>query len=160
MVTGLESYGVCISLACGGDNVVATFRPRVDLCQPDTLSSQTLNLSSSPLSNPGKIGSHILIKKASDGISFCKDQICYGYVSEVRMSKSAIICSDGSVPLFAYGDEMLRGVCFWGLPSFIRYTDLNPHKEPILDLRYARSLNGPGFLGCLSEEKLQVFSCS
>jgi E3 ubiquitin-protein ligase RFWD3 len=76
------------------------------------------------------------------------------------MSRSAIICSDGNAPLFAYGDEMLRGVRLWGLPSFIRYADLNPHKEPILDLRYARSSNGPGFLGCLSEEKLQVFSCS
>ncbi|KAF3321181.1 E3 ubiquitin-protein ligase RFWD3-like isoform X1 [Carex littledalei] len=158
LVPGLESNGICISLACGGDNIVASFRPRVDLCQPDTLSSQTLN-SPSALTNLGKLGSHVLMKKNPDGMSFCKDQVCQGNVSELRMSKSAIICLDRNDPLFAYGDEMLRGVRIWGLPSFTRYADLNPHREPVLDLRYAMGPSGLGVLGCLSEEKLQVFSC-
>ncbi|KAJ3689791.1 hypothetical protein LUZ61_018955 [Rhynchospora tenuis] len=159
LIPGLGNPGICISLACGGDNIVATFRPRVDQDQPDTLSSQAQISPSPPLSNSGKLGTHILMKRTPDGISCCTDQVCHGNVSELRMSKSAIICSDRNAPLFAYGDEMLRGVRVWGLPSFNRYTDLNPHREPLLDLTYASGSSGPGFLGSLSEEKLQVYRC-
>ncbi|AQL06335.1 Transposon protein [Zea mays] len=44
--------------------------------------------------------------------------------------------------LFAYGDESLYGVRTWRLPSFQRYTDLKPHRQPVLDLRYAESSTG------------------
>ncbi|KAJ4773961.1 E3 ubiquitin-protein ligase RFWD3 [Rhynchospora pubera] len=159
LVPGLDNPGICISLACADDNIVATFRPRLHQDQPETLPSQYQISPSPPLSNSGKLGIHILMKRAPDGISFCTDQVCHGNVSELRMSKSAIICSDRNAPLFAYGDEMLRGVRIWGLPSFNWYTDLNPHREPLLDLRYARGSSGPGFLGSLCEEKLQVFRC-
>jgi E3 ubiquitin-protein ligase RFWD3 len=39
------------------------------------------------------------------------------------------------------------------------HADLCIHREPILDLRYAEteSPGGGRYLGCLSEEKLQVF---
>jgi E3 ubiquitin-protein ligase RFWD3 len=74
------------------------------------------------------------------------------------MSKSAIIpCSGNSKHLFTYGDESLHGVRTWRLPSFQAFTDFVPHRRPILDLRFAESSTGGKYLGCLSEEKLQVF---
>lgn len=90
--------------------------------------------------------------------SFARDHICSGSVSELRMSKSAIIPCRDNQHLFAYGDESLYGVRTWRLPSFQRYTDLKPHRQPVLDLRYAESSTGERYLGCLSAEKLQVFT--
>ncbi|KAI5017854.1 hypothetical protein ZWY2020_042742 [Hordeum vulgare] len=58
--------------------------------------------------------------------------------------------------IFAYGDESVRGVRTWLLPSFQPLADLKPHRQPILDLRFAAS-STKKYLGCLSEEKLQVF---
>ena len=89
---------------------------------------------------------------------FGNEDICNGNVSELRMSKSAILpCSGTDQRLFAYGDESLRGVRTWRLPSFQPLADLRPHRQPILDLRFAESSTGEKYLGCLSEEKLLVF---
>lgn len=159
LLTGTENQGVCISLACAppsSDLIVATFRPKVEL-SGDGTSSQVAISQSPTLSRSGKLGCHALIRRTSN-TTFVKDQSCYGNVSELRMSKSAIIpCSGNSQHLFAYGDEVLRGVRTWQLPSFQGFTDLMPHRSPILDLRFAQSSAGEKYLGCLSEEKLQVF---
>uniref|UniRef100_A0ACD5TIE0 Uncharacterized protein n=2 Tax=Avena sativa TaxID=4498 RepID=A0ACD5TIE0_AVESA len=159
LLTGTENQGVCISLACAppsSDLVVATFRPKVEL-SGDGTSSQVAISQSPTLSSSGKLGSHALMRRTSS-TSFVKEQICNGSVSELRMSKSAIIpCSGNSQHLFAYGDESLHGVRTWQLPSFQSFADLMPHRRPILDLRFAESSGGEKYLGCLSEEKLQVF---
>ncbi|XP_044449808.1 E3 ubiquitin-protein ligase RFWD3 isoform X2 [Triticum aestivum] len=159
LLTGTENQGVCISLACAApssDLIVASFRPRVEF-SGDGSASQ-MGISQSPtLSGSGKLGCHALLRRTSS-TSFVKEQICNGNVSELRMSKSAIIpCSGAGQHLFAYGDESLRGVRTWRLPSFQPCTDLRPHRQPILDLRFAESSTGEKYLGCLSEEKLQVF---
>ncbi|CAM0956301.1 unnamed protein product [Alopecurus aequalis] len=159
LLTGTENQGVCISLACAppsSDLIVATFRPKVEL-SGDGTSSQVAISQSPTLSSSGKLGCHALMRRTSS-TSFVKEQTCNGKVSELRMSKSAIIpCSGNSQHLFAYGDESLRGVRAWRLPSFQAFTDLMPHRSPILDLRFAESSTGEKYLGCLSEEKLQVF---
>ncbi|KAJ3681903.1 hypothetical protein LUZ60_014476 [Juncus effusus] len=160
LIPGLNNQGICISLACSSDNIVASFRPKVDLGQSQTDPSLSQTISPSPtLSNSGKLGSHVSLKSNNESMSFCIDQVCHGNVSELRMSRSAIVQLGGNnkLSLFAHGDESLRGIRVWGLPSFVRYADLNPHRDPILDLRYARGFSGPGFLGCLSEEMVQIF---
>jgi E3 ubiquitin-protein ligase RFWD3 len=96
--------------------------------------------------------------RRTSSTSFVKEQTCNGIVSELRMSKSAIIPSiRNNQHLFAYGDESLSGIRTWQLPSFQAFSDLKPHRRPILDLRFAQSSTGENYLGCLSEEKLQVF---
>ncbi|KAG1355004.1 putative E3 ubiquitin-protein ligase RFWD3 [Cocos nucifera] len=155
----MENQGVCISLACGSscNDIVASFRPKVEL-PSDGIASQTSLSPSLTLSNSGKFGSHVLMKRV-DGSSFRRHEFGYGNVSELRMSKSAIICRNGKNPLFAYGDESTYGVCLWDLPSFQVHTHLKPHQHPILDLKYQRNSTGPGFLGCISEDRLQLFTC-
>ncbi|XP_047043572.1 E3 ubiquitin-protein ligase RFWD3-like [Lolium rigidum] len=159
LLTGTENQGVCISLACAApssDLIVATFRPKVEL-SVDGTSSQVAISQSPTLSSSGKLGCHALMRRAS-GTSFVKEQTCNGNVSELRMSKSAIIPSiRNNQHLFAYGDESLSGIRTWQLPSFQAFSDLKPHRRPILDLRFAQSSTGEKYLGCLSEEKLQVF---
>lgn len=157
----MENRGVCISLACCGslDSMVASFRQKVELFNDSMTSQIPMSPSPSPiLSTTGKIGSHVLITWV-DGLSFQSQEVGKSIVSELRMPKSAILCTEGDNSLFAYGDESSHGVHIWGLPSFRTYAKLKPHQHPILDLRYDRRSTGPGFLGCISEDRLQVFSC-
>ncbi|WVZ57536.1 hypothetical protein U9M48_007911 [Paspalum notatum var. saurae] len=154
----MENKGVCISLACvpsSSDLLVASYRPKVEL--PDDSTATQAIISQSPaLTGSGKLGCHTLLKRTAT-TSFAKDRTCNGNVSELRMTKSAIIPCGGNQHLFAYGDESLYGVRTWQLPSFQTYTHLKPHRQPILDLRFAESSTGVRYLGCLSAEKVQVF---
>ncbi|CAL9766788.1 unnamed protein product [Musa acuminata subsp. burmannicoides] len=163
LIPEMENRGVCISLACCGslDSMVASFRQKVELFNDSMTSQIPMSPSPSPspiLSTTGKIGSHVLITGV-DGLSFQSQEVGKSIVSELRMPKSAILCTEGDKSLFAYGDESSHGVHIWGLPSFKTYAKLKPHQHPILDLRYDQRSTGPGFLGCISEDRLQVFSC-
>ncbi|ONL92736.1 Transducin/WD40 repeat-like superfamily protein [Zea mays] len=165
LLTGTGDERVCISLACAApwsDLLVASFRPRVDP-SGDAVAASQVYLSQTPTrSGQGKPGQHTLIRRRTGNTCFAEGTTCYANVSELRMSKSAIIPygygGHQQKHLFSYGDESLRGVRTWQLPSFGMHADLCTHREPILDLRYAAETEGPGgYLGCLSEEKLQVF---
>ncbi|PUZ40297.1 hypothetical protein GQ55_9G411800 [Panicum hallii var. hallii] len=159
LLSGMENQGVCISLACAppsSDLLVASYRPKVEL-PDDSATPQAITPQSPAPTGSGKLGHHTLLRRAAT-TSFAKDQTCSGNVSDLRMSKSAIIPCGGNQHLFAYGDESLYGVRTWRLPSFQTYTDLRPHRQPILDLRFAESSTGERYLGCLSAEKLQVFT--
>ncbi|XP_025792750.1 E3 ubiquitin-protein ligase RFWD3-like isoform X3 [Panicum hallii] len=159
LLSGMENQGVCISLACAppsSDLLVASYRPKVEL-PDDSATPQAITPQSPAPTGSGKLGHHTLLRRATT-TSFAKDQTCSGNVSDLRMSKSAIIPCGGNQHLFAYGDESLYGVRTWRLPSFQTYTDLRPHRQPILDLRFAESSTGERYLGCLSAEKLQVFT--
>ncbi|CAN6296869.1 unnamed protein product [Urochloa humidicola] len=162
LLTETFNQRVCISLACApasDDLLVASFRPKVDASE-DVNASQVY-LSQTPTRNagPGRLGHHTLIRRTGNA-SFSEGRTCCGNVSEVRMSKSAMIPYGDNHHLFAYGNESLRGVRTWQLPSFAIHADVCSHRQPILDLRYAASSGGGGYLGCLSEEKLQVFRVS
>ncbi|RLN16523.1 E3 ubiquitin-protein ligase RFWD3-like [Panicum miliaceum] len=162
LLTGMDNQRVCISLACAppsSDLLVASFRPKVGASEDANASQVYLSQTPSRPVGSGKLGHHSLIRRTSNA-SFAEGTTCYGNVSEVRMSKSAIIPYGDNQHLFAYGDESLRGVRTWQLPSFAIHADLCSHRQPILDLRYAESPGGGRYLGCLSEEKLQVFRIS
>ncbi|XP_062205298.1 uncharacterized protein LOC133907302 isoform X2 [Phragmites australis] len=158
LISGMENQGVCISLTCippSSDTLVASYRPKVELPEDGATSQAVTPLSLAPTGS-GKLGHHALMRRTSSTY-FARDQICSGNVSELRMSKSAIIPCGSNQHVFAYGDESLYGVRTWRLPSFQRFADLSPHRQPILDLRFAGSSTGERYLGCLSAEKLQVF---
>ncbi|KAJ6851573.1 E3 ubiquitin-protein ligase RFWD3-like [Iris pallida] len=157
LIPGVENQGVCISLASGSssDYIVASFRPKVEFSN-DGMPSQASSSPSPTVSGPGRLGSHVLMKRVN-GASYQRHAVAYGNVSEARMSKSAIVSQDNSLQ-FAYGDESSHGVCLWDLPSFQVNNHLKPHPRPILDLKYAHT-SGPGFLGCVSEDVCQVFTC-
>lgn len=159
-----DTQRVCFSLACSppsSDLLLASFRPKSDL-SVDAAPSQAY-LSQTQTQTPsgsGKLGQHTVITRTGS-TSFAEGRTCYSSVSEVRMCKSAIIpYGDNLQRLFAYGEEASRCVQTWQLPSFRMHTDLRPHRQPILDLRYAESPGRGGYLGCLSQDKLQVYRVS
>lgn len=156
-----DDQRVCFSLACAppsSDTIVASFRPKAD-SSGDAAPSQVYPSQTQAASGPGKQGQHTVVTRTPWGVTpFVEGRTCYGSVSEVRMCKSAIIpYGNNNQHLFAYGDESLRGVRTWQLPWFGMHTELRPHREPILDLRFVESPAGGRYLGCLSNEKLQVF---
>ncbi|GJN30032.1 hypothetical protein PR202_gb18306 [Eleusine coracana subsp. coracana] len=160
LLTGMENQRVCISLACAppsSDLLVASFRPKVEASSEGDGSGSQVYLSQTPTqAGSGKLGHHSVIRRTGKA-SFAEGATCYGSVSEIRMSKSAIIPCGNNQHLLACGEESLRGVRTWQLPCFAVHGDLSPHRQAILDLRYAESPGGGRYLGCLSEEKLQVF---
>uniref|UniRef100_J3LJ39 RING-type E3 ubiquitin transferase n=1 Tax=Oryza brachyantha TaxID=4533 RepID=J3LJ39_ORYBR len=159
LLLGADNQRVCISLACAppsSDLLVASFRPKVDPSEDATSSQVYISQTPTP-SGRGKLGSHALIRRAGNSSSFTEDRTCSAFVSEIRMSKSAIIPYGNNQQLFAYGDESLRGVRTWRLPSFEMHSDISTLQQPVMDLRYAESSTGGRFLGYLSTEKLQVF---
>ncbi|KAH7663040.1 E3 ubiquitin-protein ligase RFWD3 protein [Dioscorea alata] len=160
LIPGMENQGICISLACSSstDELVASYRPKVEVSNDTASCSQTSSSPSQPISGCGKVGTHVLIKRLNS-TQYFRHRNGFGYVSELRMQKSAIISSECSNPLFVYADESTRGVCLSELPSFQVVNRLMPHPTHILDLRYAKA-SGPGFLGTISEDKLQLFTCS
>ena len=161
LLTGVDNQRVCISLACAPpstDLLVASFRPKVGVSDDANTSQVYLSQTPSCPVGSGKLGHHSFIRRSNG--SFSEGTTCFGNVSEVRMSKSAIIPYGDNQHLFAYGDESLRGVRTWQLPSFAIHADLCSHWQPILDLRYAESPGGGRYLGCLSKGKLQVFRIS
>ncbi|XP_042389272.1 E3 ubiquitin-protein ligase RFWD3-like isoform X2 [Zingiber officinale] len=157
LIPEMQNRGVCISLACCGssDTAVATFRPKFGLLDDITPSQ----LSSSPVLVPpsGKVGSHVLIEGIND-LDFETRQIGTSAVSNIRMPKSAICSTRGDL-LFTCGDETTNGVHIWQLPFFNSRIELKPHPHPILDVRYDRRPDGDGLLGCISDNRLQVFNC-
>uniref|UniRef100_A0A0E0CTS8 RING-type E3 ubiquitin transferase n=1 Tax=Oryza meridionalis TaxID=40149 RepID=A0A0E0CTS8_9ORYZ len=159
LLLGTDNQRVCISLACApssSDLLVASFRPKVETSEDATASQVYLSQTPTP-SGGGKLGYHSLIRRAGNSSSFTEDRTCSTLVSEIRMSKSAIIPYGNNQHLFAYGDESLRGVRTWRLPSFEMHSDLSSLQQPVLDLRYAESSSGGRYLGYLSTEKLQAF---
>lgn len=154
LVAGTGNQGVCISLAyCpNSDNIVATFRPKVDV--PDeTVISQ---LSQAPSLNLGHHvqGSHVLVKRL--GSSYQTLGSTSANVPGIRLPKSTIVELDDSNSAFACGDEATSNLVLQGLPS-LTFTQSLQSYHPIRDVRYAASQK-PGVICCLGQDRMQFFS--
>uniref|UniRef100_A0A7C8YUU0 Cleavage/polyadenylation specificity factor A subunit N-terminal domain-containing protein n=1 Tax=Opuntia streptacantha TaxID=393608 RepID=A0A7C8YUU0_OPUST len=154
LVAGTGNQGVCISLAyCpNSDNIVATFRPKVDV--PDeTVISQ---LSQAPFLNMGHHvqGSHVLVKRL--GSIYQTLGSTSANVPGIRLPKSTIVELDDSNSAFACGDEATSNLVLQGLPS-LTFTQSLQSYHPIRDVRYAASQK-PGVICCLGQDRMQFFS--
>ncbi|KAK4578692.1 hypothetical protein RGQ29_028686 [Quercus rubra] len=153
LVPSLENQGICMSLAYSpsSDDIVASYRPKI-LASDGSTSSQS-SQSSTALNT---VGSQVLVKRVA-GNFYNKLGSMSTNVSYVQMTKSTIINIENCYPIFAYGDEVTHGLRLRALPNLSDSQNLKPHQLPILDVKYAHS-QGSGLLGCISKEKLQLFS--
>ncbi|XP_010243243.1 PREDICTED: E3 ubiquitin-protein ligase RFWD3-like [Nelumbo nucifera] len=152
LVPELENQGVCMSLAyCSStDDIVASFRP-------DGTTDSQLSPSPSPTAlGQGIQGSHVLVKRIGSS-GYQNLGSTSATISKIRIPRSTIVKVGACTTLFAYGDDINRELCLRELPSLRVIQKLQPHQYPILDVKYAHS-SGPGLLGCMSEDKLQLFS--
>lgn len=151
-----ENQGVCISLAYGPsrDDIVASFRPKIEFSGDLTISQPTLSASTS-ISGEGVRGSHVLYKRV--GGRYEKLGATCANVSGIRLPKSAIVDGVSQNPLFASADEVTSELVLQDLPSLTVVQHLRSRKYPIRDMKYASILNS-GLLSCLAEDSLQLFS--
>ncbi|KAB2598003.1 E3 ubiquitin-protein ligase RFWD3-like [Pyrus ussuriensis x Pyrus communis] len=141
LIPGLEDQGVCTSVAYSPstDNIVASYHPKTDTSARPS-------------------GSQVLIKRVDDCF-YHKIGSVPVQLNDFQLRKSAIVDIPDCYPLFAYGEELTRGLWLRELPSLKVSQNLEPHQHSILDVKYARSQD-KGLLGCLSEDKLQLFSAA
>nr|DAD28575.1 TPA_asm: hypothetical protein HUJ06_030043 [Nelumbo nucifera] len=132
------------------DDIVASFRP-------DGTTDSQLSPSPSPTAlGQGIQGSHVLVKRIGSS-GYQNLGSTSATISKIRIPRSTIVKVGACTTLFAYGDDINRELCLRELPSLRVIQKLQPHQYPILDVKYAHS-SGPGLLGCMSEDKLQLFS--
>ncbi|GAB4833590.1 hypothetical protein Ancab_031833 [Ancistrocladus abbreviatus] len=153
LIPEMDNQGVCISLAyCpGSDDIVATFRPKVETSNEFAFSQ--------PIPTPSSIvgswveGSHVLIKRR--GGSFGKSGSTFANVPSVHLPKSAIVGLENCHSLLAYGDEVTSNLVLRELPSLTVSQHFKIH-SPVRDVKYTPSLK-TGLLSCLSGDHLQLF---
>uniref|UniRef100_A0A2P2QLE0 Uncharacterized protein n=1 Tax=Rhizophora mucronata TaxID=61149 RepID=A0A2P2QLE0_RHIMU len=157
LVPETANQEVCISLAyCpSSDDIVATYRPKVEM-SGEIAFSQPL-LTPSATIGQGIWGSHLHFRRV--GNNYEKFGSTCATVSDIRLPKSAIIDGEDQKPVFTAGDEITHQLVLQLLPSFIVAERLKAHKHFICDVKYTRAFN-QGLLGCLSEETFQLFSRS
>lgn len=159
LVPESENQGVCISLACSpsSNDIVASFRPKVEMSGDFTVSQQFLTPSTS-LMGQGVQGSHVLYQRLGSRCYQRLGSSCAA-VDGTRMVKSAIIDIENQNPLFASRDEATNELALQELPSLTVIQHLKSHKHPIWDVKYMHLVNS-SLLGCLTTDTLQLFSPS
>lgn len=156
MIPETANEGVCISLAyCPrSDQIVASYRPKVEMSGEVAFSQSTI--SPSPGIGRGTRGSHVLFERI--GIkSYQKLGSVSANVSDVRLPRSLIFKVNESNPLFAFGDEATNELILQKLPSFSLSQRLKLSKHQFRDVRYTTVMN-QGLLSCLTDDTVQVFS--
>lgn len=158
LVPETQNAGVCISLAYSPktEDVVASFRPKVEISNDIPLSQPLLTPSS--VMGHGVHGSHVHFKRLNSNF-YEKVGCSSANVDDIRLPKSAIVDKNDFAPLFACGDEVTQELVLQGLPSLKVNQRLKSHRCPIRDVKFTDSLY-PGLLGCLSEGLLQIFSAT
>ncbi|XP_015581127.1 E3 ubiquitin-protein ligase RFWD3 isoform X2 [Ricinus communis] len=111
---------------------------------------------SSTVPGQGILGTQVLVKRVAGGF-YHNLGSTPAYLNDAHMENSAIINMENCFPLLAYADGVTHGLRLRELPSLTVSQNLKPHHHPILDVKCAHT-RGTGVLGCVSEDKLQLFS--
>ncbi|CAI9097954.1 OLC1v1034481C1 [Oldenlandia corymbosa var. corymbosa] len=156
------NQGVCISLAYGpkSGDIVASFRPKVQMEGPTGL-SQPLSTQSSSLLGQAVQGLHAHYRSVGGTNSITRYQklgsTCAN-VDRIRLPQSAVIDRGDKNSYFAAGDEATGDLVLQELPTLEFAQRIKSSKPPIRDVKYSRILDSE-LLSCLCEDTLQLFRC-
>ncbi|KAI3751532.1 hypothetical protein L2E82_22620 [Cichorium intybus] len=141
-----NSEGSCMSLAYSSltEDIIATYRPTTKSCNP----FQTR------LCTPPSL--LILVKRTANRFYF-KLGLASTQLNDVGITKSIVINAENYIPMFAYGNDVANGLRLLEIPSLAFTQNLKPHQHSILDVKCS-PLRDSCILGCLSRDKLQLFS--
>lgn len=147
------NQGACISLAyCpSSDDIIASFRPRIDNSNEMAYSQHLLT----PAIGQGVQGSHVHLKRFGSNC-YQKLAVTCANVNDVRLPRSAVMNIESHGCLFASGDELTGELVLQELPSFTVIQHLKLRKQPIYDVKYVHDVDG-GLLGCLCDDILQLY---
>ena len=147
-----NEWASCTSVAynIASKDIVATYRPNTQVSKPintDLTTSLYGELAPSILSHIKRTASSFYFKSGS-----ASAQLGYDWIT-----KSTFINIENCHPMFVYGYDVSNGLRLLEIPSLDVTHNLKPHQRPILDVKYSQS-QGSGVLGCISKDKLQLFS--
>ncbi|KAG8483907.1 hypothetical protein CXB51_022657 [Gossypium anomalum] len=147
------NQGACIALAyCpSSDDIIASFRPRIDNSNEMAYSQHLLT----PAIGQGVQGSHVHLKRFGSD-RYQKLAVTCANVNDVRLPRSAVMNIESHGCLFASGDELTGELVLQELPSFTVIQHLKLRKQPIYDIKYVHDVDG-GLLGCLCDDILQLY---
>ncbi|KAK9723902.1 hypothetical protein RND81_05G033200 [Saponaria officinalis] len=153
LIDETANQGVCISLAyCqNSDNIVATFRPKMEM--PDDNGISQVSQTQSHNMGQNVLGSHVLFKRLNS--RYHNFGSIYSYVPGIRLPKSTILGIGDDTSLFACGDDSTCNLALLELPS-LTVTHCLQSNHPVRDVKYATSVN-PNLLCCLSEDRVQLY---
>ncbi|XP_021892693.1 E3 ubiquitin-protein ligase RFWD3 isoform X2 [Carica papaya] len=157
LVPETKNQGVCTSFAyCrSSDDIVASYRPRVEF--PNEITFSQPSLTPSPVMRNWVQGSHIHIRRDSSGSCYQKLGSACSNVDSIRLPRTIIIDRGNEKQLFGSWDESACELMLRDLPSFSVVQRFKAINYPIHDVRYTHVLH-KGLLGLLSENTLQLFS--
>ncbi|XP_074276382.1 uncharacterized protein LOC141600094 [Silene latifolia] len=149
------NQGVCISLAyCQSkENIVATFRPKVEIPDYNNSISQVSQTQSQNIGQ-NVLGSHVLFNRLDSGYQ-SSGSIC-AYVPGIRLPKSTILKMGDDTSLFACGDGSTTNLALQELPS-LTVTHCLQSNHTVRDVKYVTSVKS-NLLCCLSDDRVQFFS--
>ncbi|CAK9177724.1 unnamed protein product [Ilex paraguariensis] len=150
-----ENQGVCVSLAyCPRtDDIVASFRPKVEIAGDLDISQPLLTPSASSVGQ-GVQGFHVLYRRLGNNCYQKLGSTCAN-LDVVRLQKSAIVDRNNHRS-FVFGDEVTHELLLQDLPSLMVAQRLKSWKHPLRDVKYNHVLNS-GLLICLGDDVLQLF---
>lgn len=157
MIPGSDNEGVCVSLACSSSNsnIVASYRPKVNMLNKESASQAVPTPSTNVMGN-SVVGSHVSYKRTSSQC-FQKLGSACANVNDIRLPKSAIVDIHEDAPLFVSGDEARCEITLQSLPSLLTVQHLTPQKFPVRDVKFTHGSNS-SILGCLCDDILKLYS--
>ncbi|MFS8007374.1 putative transcription factor C2H2 family [Helianthus anomalus] len=141
---------VCISLAhSGGDDIVASFRPKIE-------TSTQITVSQSPSISCGVEGCHVVYKRGG-AHSYQKTGSLVAEVDSIRLPKCSIINKPNHSPMFVAANEVTSDLVLHDLSKLAVVQRLKTPKNQISDVKCAQIWNS-SVMGCLSGDVVQLFT--
>ncbi|XP_076960630.1 uncharacterized protein LOC143637044 [Bidens hawaiensis] len=151
LIPDLENEGrVCISLAhSGGDDIVASFRPKLDM-------SSHMSVSQSPTLSCGVEGCHVVYKRGG-AHSYHKTESLVAEVDSIRLPKCSIINKPNHSPMFVTANEVTSDLVLHDVSKLSVVQRLKTPKNQIWDVKCTQIWNSC-VMGCLSGDVVQLFT--
>ncbi|KAK1406453.1 hypothetical protein QVD17_41752 [Tagetes erecta] len=144
---------VCISLAySSSDDIVASFRPKIEMLTPMAV-SQSLP---TPSMSGGVEGSHIFYKR-SGAQTYQKTGSLSAEVNSIRLPKCSIINKPNQSPMFVAANEVTSNLVLHDIPKLAVVQRLKTPKNQIWDVKCTQIWNSC-LLGCLSGDVVQLYT--
>ncbi|KAI3795844.1 hypothetical protein L1987_38504 [Smallanthus sonchifolius] len=144
---------VCISLAhSGGDDIVASFRPKIEMSCPMAVSQSF----PTPSMSCGVEGCHIFYKR-SGAQSYQKTGSLVAHVDSIRLPKSCIINKLNRSPMFVAANEVTSDLVLHDISKLAVVQRLKTSKNQIWDVKCTQIGNSCA-IGCLSGDVLQLYT--
>nr|XP_043631206.1 E3 ubiquitin-protein ligase RFWD3-like isoform X2 [Erigeron canadensis] len=153
LIPETNNQGVCISLAhTGGDDFVASFRPKIEMPTAVGVSQSP----PTPSTSCGTEGSHIFYKRTGMQ-SYLKTGSFLSQMDSIRLPRSTIVNKPYHSPMFVSANDVTAELVLYDMSKLVVAQRLKTFARPVRDVRCTHIWN-TCVLGCVSGNVVQLFS--